>query len=176
MTSFYDDSKYGVIERTWFGLPRRYGGECASGFTIASGTTETVVLRYYPKGPIEIVKAGAFVLATVSSADNSTGCVDRQRLPVEFWKSNASGTARSTLLASTHVVLGDTGRTARFGFASNESPASAEVEAGRFITVFLATPNSDNGTAAGADGTIMGGGTLAFFIDWKRRYGNNWED
>jgi len=170
MPNTYDDAKFGVIERTWFGLPRKYGGECASGFTIASGTTESVVARWYPKGPIAVKKMGAFVCATLASADNGTGSVKRQRIPVEFYKSNSSGTARSTMLGSTHVICGAGGRTARFGIASDITPSSAEIEAGRFVTIFLATPNSDDGTVAAAVGTILGGGTLSFFIDWVRKY------
>jgi hypothetical protein len=176
VTSFYDDSKYGVIERTWFGLTRKLGGACASGFTLGSGTTEEVVTRFYPKGPIEVTKVGVMALATLASAANATGSVDRQRLPVHFYKSNATGTKKSTLIASTHVIMGDGGRTARYGIASNQAPASAEVEAGRYITIYLASANSDNGSAMGDIGTVLRTGTLAMFIDWKRRYGNDWED
>ena len=172
--STYSDAKYGVIERTWFGLPRKYGGHCASGFTIASGTTESVVTRWYPKGPIDIKKVGVQVVATLASAANATGSVDRQRLPIEFYKSSSGGTARTTLLGSVHVVMGAGGRTARYGIASDPTPASSEVEAGRFISIYLASANSDNGTAMGAIGTVLRTGTLAMFIDWVRKYDTNW--
>jgi hypothetical protein len=173
-SNFYDDAKFGVIERTWFGLPRKYGGHCASGFTIGTGTTEAVVARWYPKGPIDIVKTGAFVVATLASAANATGSVTRQRLPIEFYKGDG-GTTRNTLMASTHLIMGDGGRTARFGFASDESPASSEVEAGGYISIYLATANSDNGTVEGAIGTVLRTGTFAVFIDWVRKYGSQWD-
>lgn len=175
MSGFYSDDKYGVVERKWFGLTRKLGGETASGFTIGSGTTETFVHRWYPKGPVKVVKCGAMVLATLASAANSTGSVDRQRLPIEFYKSSDAGTARSTLLGSTHVIMGDGGRTAQYGIASDIDPASYEVEAGRFISIYAASANSDNGTAMGAIGTVLRTGTLAMFIDWKRQYDSNWD-
>jgi hypothetical protein len=123
-------------------------------------------------------KVGIQVIATVSSADNATGCVKRQRIPVEFYKGTTS-TPRQTLLGSVHVVLGDTGRTALWGIASQAgtSLSSQEVEAGKRITIFLATANSDNGTAAGAAGTVAGGGTLAYFIDFRPKFHQSkWDD
>jgi hypothetical protein len=168
----YNDDAFNVIERSWFGLPRKYGGQTASGFTIGSGTAEVSVLRWYPKTPCTVMKVGAFVLATVASAVSATGSVDRARVPIIFEKSSANGTTRTTVLGSCNVVIGDTGRTARFGIASREKDAlaSREVEAGRFISIRIATANSHNGTKSGVIGTIMQTGTLAYFIDWKRKF------
>jgi hypothetical protein len=64
----YDDAKYGIIERKWFGLTKKLGGETAAGFTL--GTTDATAVshlaRWYPKGPILLVKAGSFTLATLN--------------------------------------------------------------------------------------------------------------
>lgn len=168
----YNDDAFNVIERKWFGLTQKHGGDVAAGFTIASGSAAVSVTRWYPKSPITIMKVGAYVLATLASAANATGSVDRVRVPIHVEKSSANGTTRTTLLGSTRVIAGDTGRTARFGIASREKSAlaSREVEAGRFITLRIATAHSHNGTAAGAVGTVLRTGTLAYFIDWKRKY------
>lgn len=172
---FYEDGKFGVIERKWFGRPLTRGGDAAAGIAIAgSATTKTVVKLYPPKGPIDIEKIGVQVIATLASAANATGSVKRQRLPIEFYKGTTS-TPRQTLLGSVNVVMGDGGRTSLWGIASlaGSSLASREVEAGKFITIYLATANSDNGTAAGAIGTVVRTGTLAYFMDFTPKYDNS---
>ena len=81
-------------------------------------------------------------------------------------------------MGSVHAILGDTGRTALWGVASVEGAAlaSQEVEAGKVLNIFLATPNSDNGTAMTVIGTIAGGGTLAYFIDFRPKFDQSkWE-
>ena len=168
----YNDDAFNVIERKWFGLTQAHGGDVAAGFTIGTGTTSVSVARWYPKSPITIMKVGAYVLATVASAVSATGSVKRSRVPIIVEKSSANGTTRSTVLGSTRVIIGDTGRTARFGIASREKSAlaSREVEAGRHITVRIGTAKSHKGTVMTAIGTVMRLGTLAFFIDWKRKH------
>jgi len=174
----YDDAKYGVINRMWIGRTPKLGGTSSAAVAlIASGTTKTVMTQFLPRGPINIEKFGIQVVATLSSADNSTGCVKRQRQPVELWKGTTS-TPRTTLMGSVHAILGDTGRTALWGVASVEGAAlaSQEVEAGKVLNIFLATPNSDNGTAMTVIGTIAGGGTLAYFIDFRPKFDQSkWE-
>ena len=175
---FYEDSKYAVIRRKWFGRPLTRGGDAAAGIALtASGTTKTVITQYLPKGPINVEKVGVQVIATLSSADNSTGSVKRQVQPVKFYKGTTS-TPRQTLIGNVSVTLGDGSRTALWAIASQggSSLSSQEVEAGKKITVFLATPTSDNGTAAGATGTVFGGGTLSYFIDYSPKFDQSkWE-
>jgi hypothetical protein len=87
---------------------------------------------------------------------------DVEYLPVRVYKSSGGGTANSVLLFSFNVIAEDTSRTALFANASDITPSSYEVEAGRFITFVTGSPTTTNGTAD--NGTI--GGTLAFFLDW----------
>jgi hypothetical protein len=57
-----------------------------------------------------------------------------------------------------------------YGVASDFSPASKEVERGRFLTIFTGTPTSDDGTLPAAPGTMLRTGSYALFMDWRRRY------
>ena len=41
MSNFYDDSKFGMVNRKWFGLTKKHGGDCAAGYTF--GTTDAKV-------------------------------------------------------------------------------------------------------------------------------------
>lgn len=170
--SFYSDQKFGVIQRRWFGRPLTKGGEAAAAVAIiASGTTKTVMTKFYPKGPIKIEKVGCQVVATLASADNATGSVKRQRIQVKFYKGTNS-TPRTTLIGSCHAICGAGGRTALMGIASQMGAnlASPEVEAGKCLTIYLASANSDKGTVMTAIGTVAGGGTLAYFIDFRSHF------
>ncbi len=172
----YDEGKYGMIQRTWFGRPLTKGGDAAAAIAISgSATTKNVVTGYYPKGPIVIEKFGVQVVATLASAANATGSVKRQRVPFELYK-GASG-ARTTLLGTCHVVCGDGGRTALYGIASQagSSLSSQEVEAGSGLTIYMATANSDNGTAMSAIGTVVRAGSLAYFIDFRPKFSSKWD-
>jgi len=55
MTNFYDDSKYGVIERLYLG-PHQDAN------TMTGDTT--LLKRFYPRGPIKILKFGVQHVAT----------------------------------------------------------------------------------------------------------------
>jgi hypothetical protein len=176
--SFYDEGKYGVVTRTWFGLTNKMGGQSSAALGPVSGsaTSETIVTRWYPKGPIEVVKVGWLVVATASAAANATGASDRARIPIEFYKSNANGTARSTLIASDGLKIHPIANTLSplWSIASKETIASAVVESGRFITIFAATAESNAGTAAAAVGTTLVSGSFAFFVDWIPKFDANW--
>jgi hypothetical protein len=80
MSNFYDDGKFGVINRQWFGLSKKWGGgaQRAGGFrawaasvlpTRRSRRTSAAGIRV---GPIKMLKAGSFVLATLSTASATT--------------------------------------------------------------------------------------------------------
>lgn len=175
----YEHGKYGMIERKWFGRPLTKGGDAAAGIVIAgSGTTSTKVKLFLPKGPINVEKVGVQVVATLASAANATGSVNNQRMPIRFYKGTPS-TPRQTLLGSVHVVMGDGGRTALWGIASltGTNLASQEVEAGKYITIYQATANSDNGTVNAVIATHIRTGTLAYFMDYrpKDNLGGKWD-
>jgi len=55
MTSFYDDAQYGVRERIW--LTAHQASKTLTG-------DETLVKRFYPHGPIKILKFGIQHIAT----------------------------------------------------------------------------------------------------------------
>lgn len=170
--TFYADGKFGVINRKWFGRTLKLGGSVANGgiAVAGSGTTAEKVKLFLPKGPIHMEKIGVQVIATLASAANATGSVNNQRLPIEFYKGTTS-TPRQTLLGSVHVVMGAGGRTALWEIASlmGTNLASQEVEAGKYITIYQATANSDNGTVNAVIGTHARLGTLAYFMDYRAK-------
>lgn len=172
--SMYDEGKYGVITRTWFGLTNKMGGQGAAALAPLSGsaTTETIVTRWYPRGPIKVKKVGFRCVATASAAANATGASDRALIPINFYKSSVAGVARTTLIASDAIKIHPTAVTycPLWTLGSKEIMASAEVEAGRFVTIFAATPLSNAGTAAEARGTTLVSGSFAFFVDWVPKY------
>lgn len=153
MGNSYDDARFGIIERKWFGLTKKYGGDVAAGYTL--GTTDATaiahVARWYPKGPIRIVKAGSFTLATL----NGSG-VDRIDARVKVRGASASLAASWNAFAS-----------APNSFASDESMSAYRVKAGEYLAIRTGTPETDKGTAKNTSTTT---GTLAFFVDWVRDY------
>jgi hypothetical protein len=166
MGNFYDDSKFGVVRREWFGLPKAHGGASVP-YTIGSATAVTHLARWYPKGPVEILKVGAYVTTALATAANATGSSLRERIPFRIYKSNAAGASMSTLLASFHIVSGDSDRLARYGIASKETMASAVIEQKRYVTIRSGSAVSDSGSEHAAAGTVLDSGSFAFFIDWR---------
>jgi hypothetical protein len=154
----YDDAKYGIIERKWFGLTKKLGGETAAGFTL--GTTDATAVshlaRWYPKGPILLVKAGSFTLATL----NGSG-VDKIDARVKVRGASASLAASWNAFAS-----------AQYSFASDSTMTAKRVKAGEYLSIRTGTPETDKGTAKNTSTTT---GTLAFFVDWVRDYSTKWD-
>ncbi len=156
MANKYDDGKYGVITRKWFGLTKKLGGDVAAGFTFGSGDPgpdSVLVTRFYPKGPVDIIKFGSFNLATLSSGAST---VDRMLCRLIGRGASAS------VMASLDVV----GVTTPFAIASIEAADKTDfrvnrVRAGEYISITAATKETDKGTDLGS--TLSG--TLAFFID-----------
>lgn len=68
MGAFYDDAKFGVIERVWFGLTTKHGGEASAPLTF-NESEGNKVSRWYPKGPIIIKSFGLRVLATMGKGE-----------------------------------------------------------------------------------------------------------
>lgn len=153
MSGRYDDGQYGVINRKWFGLTKKYGGDCAAGYTL--GTTDATAIahlaRWYPKGPIKILKAGSFTLATL----NGSG-VDRIDCRVKTRGASASLAASFNCFAS-----------AQFSFASDSTMTANQCKAGEYISIRTGTPETDKGTAKNTSTTT---GTLAFFVDYVPMY------
>lgn len=177
MSNAYDDSRYGQITRTWFGLTDKVGGYTTTAFIHSgSATTKTWLARWYPKGPIDVVKIGWQCLATASAIDNATGASDMARMPFEVYKSSAAGVTRTTLIASDAVKFHPTANLpSLWAIASKETIASAEVEAGRFVTIFVATSESNEGTQQAARTSICTSGSFAVFIDWVPKFNSKWD-
>jgi hypothetical protein len=172
--SFYDDAKYGVISRKWFGLTKKLGGDTAGGYTLGSATAITHLARWYPKGPINIIKCGLRVLATLATAATNSSL---ERMPVRFYKSSASAASQDTVIDSFNLYVGDNAANPGiFGIASGgKTLSSPEVEAGRFITIRTGSVTTAGGTEPGTNGTVFG--SLAFFVDWVPRFdmGGAWD-
>lgn len=87
--SFYNDKKYDIVERKWFGLSKANGGDAAAGFTF-NETQGALIKRYYPKGPIRLLKFGVMTLATLGKGEEQVG------LTV-----GGTATQKATIVAST---------------------------------------------------------------------------
>lgn len=162
MSNFYDDGKFGVISRKWFGQTKKHGGESATGYTFA--TTDATVIshlaRHYPKGPIAIQKVGAQVLATVGG-----GGTVFDKIPVYLTKNGTRSTTYTFDIEDAD---------APYSIASVEPTAELVIDAGSYYGFETATPQSDNGTA-GNTATVTG--TVAFFVDWRPVWieNNKWD-
>lgn len=152
MSNFYDDSKFGVITRKWFGLTKKLGGDVAAGYTLATtdATTISQLARWYPKGPIKFVKFGSFVLATLVNAS-----VDR--VPVRLLTRGASASVGGVAYSAKTL----------FSFGSTVTFTVNKCKAGEYISIRTGTPQTDKGTAANTATTT---GTLAFFLDYVPTY------
>jgi hypothetical protein len=162
----YDESKYGVINRTWFGLTKKHGGNAADGygFGTTDATTQTHLARYYPKGPIDIIKFGAKVLASITAGSQDYTDIITAKLLTRGGSASVAGTFSFDI---------DGGTIAPHVFASVES-LTAQCKAGEYVSIKTGTPLTNDGTAAN---TATTPGTVAFFMDWTPKYdGNrNWD-
>lgn len=153
MSQRYDHEKYGVITRKWFGLTKKLGGDCAAGYTLGTtdATSQTHLSRWYPRGPITILKAGSFTIATL----NGSG-VDKIDCRFKTRGASASLAASFNCFAS-----------AQYSFASDSTITTAQCKAGEYISIRTGTPETDKGTAKNTSTTT---GTLAFFLDYAPKY------
>lgn len=156
----YAHDQFGVVERKYFGLTKKYGGDVAAGYTLGTVDATAVehLAKWYPKGPIKLLKAGSFTLATL----NGSG-VDKIDCRVKVRGASASLAASFNCFAS-----------AQNSFASDESMTAFKVKAGEYISIRTGTPETDKGTVKNTSTTT---GTLAFFVDYVRLFdnGGNWD-
>lgn len=183
MSNFYDDAKYGVIQRKWFGLSKKWGGDAAAGFTYATahGTSISHVAKWYPRGPIKITKAGSFVLATLANASSDLHIARiRTRgasasIAVAWYMKSTSTQVVQAVFASnvpTNDLPSGNPPTTTVGKAT---PIS-QCKAGEYIQVMTATPTTDKATRVQATTT----GSTAFFLDYIPTYlaqsgGGKWD-
>jgi hypothetical protein len=163
MSNMYDDAKFGVIHRRWFGLSKKHGGDrsnarAASGqgcFGTTDATSKTHLARWYPRGPIRVLKAGSFVQATITNASND---LIPARLTV---RGGSASTGCSWNIKSTSTAV------APYTIASTTSFTVRRVKAGEYLSIKTGTPRTDKGTAANTATTT---GTVAFFIDYVNAF------
>ena len=155
----YSDGQYKVIERKWFGLTKKVGGDCATGYTF--GTTDATkiehVARWYPRGPIRMLKVGHMTLATIAG-----GATDMDYVPYRL-KINA-GTVTGNIQIRAADTIYETGSTVTF--------TQPVVDQGSYVSIRSATARTDDGTDC-KSATVTG--TCAFFIDYVREYDSNHE-
>lgn len=168
MGNAYDDSKFGVITRKWFGLTKKLGGDLpglittssetgyVGGYEFGSATTTTHLARWYPRGPIEIKKVGYMVACTMVGKATNKG-----RREFRFLTRGASASVIAKLLPAT------CGTVNQYTFNSSSSLTVSQCKAGEYISIKSGTPVTYTTTYAlgtAVQGTVNG--TLAFFIDW----------
>lgn len=159
----YDNGKYGVINRKWFGLTKKFGGDCADGYTIGSAATCVAkVARWYPRGPIKLIKAGVMVLATLEKRVASNW-----ELRHRFFADGASGSVGITV---THDPTTAT-KVAPYAISSGITITRARVKQGGYMKIKTATPQTSNSSRLTS--SVLG--SLAYFIDYKTMYNDNWE-
>lgn len=157
--AIYDDGKFGVITRKWFGLSTKHGGEYAAdaltAFEVGSAATCVAkTARWYPRGPIQLIKAGIMVVATLQKRVASNW-----ELRHRFFADGASG---SVGISITHDP-GTATQVAPFTIASSTTITRARVKAGSYMRVKTATPQTDSNTRLTS--SVLG--TLAYFVDYK---------
>lgn len=104
----YDDERYGVVERKVFGLPARAGGGGMADTPITFNESEsTPVERWYPGGPINIIKAGLTVHTAIGKGEEIfTLKKDNSVTVVQLTASTSAAewtVASTTTIASAHV-------------------------------------------------------------------------
>ncbi len=166
MPSTYDDAKYGVITRKWFGLTTKLGGDRPVGtgvFTIGSGATcVSKVARWYPRGPIRLVKAGVMVVATLQKRVASN-----TELRHRFF---ADGASASLGILVTHDP-GTATQVAPYTISSSVTITRARVKAGAYMMIKTATPQSDENSRRTS--SVLG--SLAYFVDYEPYFDEKWK-
>lgn len=99
----YSDSRYGIIERQWFGLPKLWGGGAAAGLTF-NETQAAVIKRCYLKGPVKLLKIGVQTLATLGKGEQlfglTVGGTATVKATIVASSASAPGTIASKTLAT----------------------------------------------------------------------------
>lgn len=123
----YDHAKYGVIERRWFSLTIKNGGDAAAGVTW-NETEGAKISRIYFKGPVVLQKFGALVLSTLGKGEQL----------FRLTKTGAAGTLLDRLVCST--------TSAQYTIASKA--LDDVIDAGSYLTIFGSTNVCSTGTVA----------------------------
>jgi len=161
MGNKYDDGKYGVRSRKWFGLMAKYGGQAPNstgGFTVSSGADGTWVTGWYPEGPIKILKIG--VMNQKAGGANSRACPN-----IRFY----SGTTQIARLAMSSAT------TAALTVASTTTLATDDISQKGYIAIVSATPCVVGKHASNSYSYNAVTGSYACFVDWVPKYHSSWD-
>jgi hypothetical protein len=156
MANFYDDAKFGVINRKWFGLTKKHGGDVATGYSNTATNGATVVThlaRWYPRGPIKMLKVGHYTMATLTNDATD---------PDQWIGKVLTRGASASVVATWNLV----DASAPYAFGSKSTITVAQCKAGEYISIKTGTMQTDKGTAIGGTET----GTVAFFVDYLPDY------
>lgn len=172
MPNFYDDSKYGVITRKWFGLTKKWGGDVAAGYVLNAvthgATSVSHLAKWFPRGPIKVVKAGSFAVATLANASS------------DLHKARLKTRGASASMGVLWFIKNTSTSISQAAFASNVPNYTAKgsgsvtyptVKAGEYLQIITATPVTDKGTRVQATTT----GTVAFFVDYVPKFDAKWD-
>lgn len=119
----YSSDIFGSIQRVWFGLTVKHGG---SGAVLTFNETEsTKVTRFYPRGPVEILKFGVYTEATLGKGE-------------EDFVLSIGGTRVTAVTAST--------TSAPYTIASVD--VATAIDAGGYLTILSSTNVCSTGSVA----------------------------
>ena len=129
MGNFYDDSKFGVVQRKWFGLTLKWGGDSPTDSTEMEiqEAQKLNIASWYPKGPIDIHKVGAMTLGTLGKGE-------------QLYSIGIDGTA--TVMAT--VVSSTTSAPSTIASKS----VTDSLSAGSYLTILASTNVCSTGTVA----------------------------
>jgi hypothetical protein len=163
-SSWYPDHQYGTLRRKWFGLPKKWGGDAATGFAFGTHDpgTLTHVEKWFPEGPIEIRKCGAFMSSTSNNA--SGGYMNFQ-----FLTRGASASVIATMQAASATVNEGVVAASKGG----SSLTVNQCKAGEYVTIKTFEPTTP---ASATEVKATTSGAAAFFIDYIPKFDNdaNW--
>ena len=164
--NFYDAGKFQTLKRKWFGLPKKWAGDAAGGFTFGTVNpgTLTHVEKWFPAGPIEVKKIGVF---TASTSNNASG----GGLGFRFLTRGASASVIGTMKWASATQNEGLISASKLGAALTV----AQCKKGEYVTIQTTEPTTRSATASEVKSTTSG--AAAFFIDYTPRYtpgGDNW--
>lgn len=163
MTQRYDSAIYGRRLRKWFGLPKKWGGDAAAGFTFGTHDPGTVthVEKWYPEGPIKIKKVGVFCAST---SNNASGGLMNFRFLTRGASASVIATCQFSSCTESEGAIA----------ASKSSITTEQCKAGEYITIQSYEPTTKTNATEVKSTTS---GAAAFFIDYVPKFDpDRWGD
>jgi hypothetical protein len=180
MTS-YADGKYRVINRKWFGLKRKWGGDAATaaiegGNTSSAGATgANLTMQYWRPGrPLTAIRAGVLVMATLGTPANATKAALVAKRKLRFWHTGSTATLQYTF-ARPELVVAKTNRTPAKSVV--EVSCKEYIPADGRVGMYFEFPTTAKGSLDAGTGTKFAKGSLAAFIDYVPTFtgGGEWD-